>query len=103
MEKKLYRVKVALNVMAENESDACAAVTQAPFDIFECVARKAENVEPGWNDAVPYNADRDLTCSEILGSQKQTARPETHIVKLPPHVEPAFRSFIPNNQTFLQG
>ena len=35
MEKKLYRVKVILYVMAENSSDACAAATRANFDILE--------------------------------------------------------------------
>lgn len=40
MEKKLYRVKVVLYVMAENELAACVAATQAKFDIFECAARE---------------------------------------------------------------
>ena len=55
MEKKLYRVKVVLYVMAENESEACVAATRARFDIFECAAKKAENVDSEWKDAVPYN------------------------------------------------
>jgi hypothetical protein len=103
MEKKLFRVKVVLYVMAENESEACVAATKARFDIFECVARKAETVDPDWNDAIPYNADEGLTCSEILGSHKQTFRPETHIVNPPPYVEGAYRSFTSINQIFLQG
>jgi len=51
--KKLYRVEVVLYVMAEDESAACVAATQAKFDISECVARKAEAVEPGRADAIP--------------------------------------------------
>ncbi len=41
MDKKLYRVKVTLYVMAENESEACVAATNAHFDIFECAAKKS--------------------------------------------------------------
>lgn len=66
MDKKLYRVRVTLYVMAENASGACVAATKAPFDIFECHARKAEHLEAGWEDAVPYNADDDRTCAELL-------------------------------------
>jgi hypothetical protein len=69
VEKKLYCVKVVLYVMAENASGACVAATKAPFDIFECTARKAERVEPGWENAVPYNADDDRTCAEILAGE----------------------------------
>ena len=47
MEKELYRVKVVLFVMAENESAAQVAATRAEFDIFECAAKRAENVDSG--------------------------------------------------------
>ncbi len=69
MEKKLYCVRVILYVMAENASEACVAATKAPFDIFECTARKAERIDVGWEDSVPYNADEDRTCAEILASE----------------------------------
>lgn len=69
MEKKLYRVKVVLYVMAENESDACVAATNARFDIFECTARKADHLERGWEDAIPYNSDDFRTCAEVLAGQ----------------------------------
>jgi hypothetical protein len=101
MEKKLYRVKVVMYVMAENSSAACAAATQAHFDIFECVARKAEAVEPVWKDAVPYNADDDRTCSEIINNLKQAPVPETQVMKLPPYVEAAMRDFEIENRPFL--
>jgi len=74
MEKKLYCVRVVLYVMAENASGACVAATEAPFDIFECNARKADHLAAGWEDAIPYNADDERTCSEILASE-QIARP----------------------------
>jgi hypothetical protein len=69
MDKKLYRVKVTLYVMAENESEACVAATDAKFDIFECTAKKAEHLDQGWDIAVPYNADDERTCTEILASR----------------------------------
>jgi len=40
MEKKLYRVKVVLFVMAENELAARVAATFASLSIFESAARK---------------------------------------------------------------
>jgi hypothetical protein len=103
MEKKLYRVKVVLFVMAENESDACAAATQAPFDIFECTARKAESVDPEWKDAIPYNADDDRTCAEILPHVPHTARPRLHSVKLPSYVEAGIRAFDIEYQSIQPG
>ena len=75
MEKKLYRVKVTMYVMAENESDACAAATQARFDIFECTARRPEYIEAGWEDAIPYNSSDMLTCAEIFTSQQKVVHP----------------------------
>jgi hypothetical protein len=99
MNKKLYRVKVVLFVMAENQADACAAATQAHFDIFECAARKAENVDPDWKDAIPYNADDDRTCSEIL-TNRQPAVPlqTTALMKLPAYVQAGIRDFDQENQ-----
>lgn len=69
MEKKLYCVKVILYVMAENASEACVVATRAPFDIFECTARKAERIDVGWSDSIPYNADDDRTCAEVMASE----------------------------------
>jgi hypothetical protein len=71
MGKKLYRVDVVLYIMAEDESDACAAATSAKFDVFECEAEQARFIEPFWQDAVPYNSDDDLTCNEIVGGKDQ--------------------------------
>jgi hypothetical protein len=98
MEKKLYRVKVVLFVMAENESDACVAATRARFDIFECSARKAEIVDPGWNDAIPYNADDDRTCAEIIANKPRIGRLNTRNAKLPAYVEAGIRAFDSENR-----
>jgi hypothetical protein len=103
MEKKLYRVKVVLFVMAEDEADACAAATRARFDIFECAARKADYVAPEWQDAIPYNADDERTCAEILGNQPQSARPEVRLMKLPAYVETAMRVFEQDNRYLQPG
>jgi hypothetical protein len=70
MEKKLYRVKVILYVMAENESDARMTATNAAFDIFECTARKVDVIDPGWEEAIPYNSDDSRTCAEVVADQK---------------------------------
>jgi hypothetical protein len=70
MAKKLYCVRVTLYVMAENASGACVAATTAPFDIFECRARKADHVDEEWENAIPYNADDERTCAEVLSSEK---------------------------------
>jgi hypothetical protein len=71
MEKKLFRVKVVLYVMAENESEACVAATNARFDIFECAARKADHLDLGWESAIPYNSEDYRTCAEILADQQR--------------------------------
>ena len=103
MEKKLYRVKVVLFVMAEDDGDACMAATQAHFDIFDCAARKAEYVAPEWNDAIPYNADDERTCAEIMSDQAQIGQPETRLMKLPAYVEAAIRVFDDGNQSIQPG
>jgi hypothetical protein len=98
LEKKLYRVKVVLFVMAENEAEACAAATRARFDIFECAARKAEYVDPVRNDAIPYNADDKRTCAEIMSNKPQTAQADNRLMKLPAYVETAIRVFDYDNR-----
>src|SRR5512135_3468547 len=92
MEKKLYRVRVTLYVMAENASGACVAATKAPFDIFECQARKAEHVDAGWEDAIPYNADDDLTCTEVL-TLENALHPSAAAPRI--HAQAALRYIMP--------
>jgi hypothetical protein len=99
MEKELYRVKVILFVMAENESAARVAATQARFDIFECAAKRAENVDAEWNDSIPYNADDDRTCQEIMTTKMQTARPKARPAKLPAYVETGIKIFEVENRS----
>ena len=103
MEKKLYRVKVILYVMAENESDACVGATRARFDIFECAATKAEYVDPEWYDAIPYNADDDRTCSEIMPGKLQAERQKGNSVKLPTYVEEGIKAFDVDNRYLQPG
>ena len=98
MEKELYRVRVVLFVMAENESEARLVATQSQFDIFECTARKAINVNPDWKDAIPYNADDERTCSEITTTKQKVTGPETRLVKLPSYVEAGMRAFDIDNR-----
>jgi hypothetical protein len=105
MEKKLYRVRVVLFLMAENESDACVAATRARFDIFECTARKAENISPEWNDAIPYNADDERTCSEILTNKRKAAFSQSYPMKLPQYTKTkaVIRAFDVDNRSIQPG
>lgn len=103
MDKKLYRVKVVLFVMAEDEAEACAAATRARFDIFECAARRVETVDLEWNDAIPYNADDERTCADIMRDKPQTVRPEGRLMRLPAYVETAMRVFDQDNRSIQPG
>lgn len=103
MEKKLYRVRVVLYVMAENESDACVAATQARFDIFDCAARRAKNVDPEWRNTIPYNADDDLTCAENIASAPQIVCPRIRSLKLPSYLEAGIRAFNSDNLSIQFG
>jgi len=103
MEKKLYRVRVVLFVMAENESDARVAATRSRFDIFECTARKATNVNPDWKDAIPYNADDERTCSEIMLSRQKMNGPEVRPVKMPAYLKAGVRAFDIENRSIQPG
>ncbi len=83
MEKQLFRVKIILYVMAENESEARVAATDARFDIFECTAKKADKLDRGWDEAIPYNSEDARTCAEIFSSQQKPIQPA-----IPPKVSP---------------
>jgi hypothetical protein len=93
MEKQLFRVKVILYVMAENESEARVAATNARFDIFECTARKATRLEPGWDEAVPYNSEDARTCAEIFSSQQQLIQPAVPSEVSPGRWEPKRKAY----------
>ena len=88
MEKKLYCVRVVMYVMAENASGACVAATKAPFDIFECRARKADRIDDDWQDAIPYNADDERNCAEVLAAEKRE-RPAPLVIQPPVHYQSA--------------
>ena len=93
MGKELYRVRVVLFVMAENESEARVAATRAQFDIFDCTARKAKIVNPDWKDAIPYNADDERTCSEIMLTGQKLTTPEVRLVNLPASMKAGKKAF----------
>jgi hypothetical protein len=99
MEKELYRVKIVLFVMAENESAARVAATRARFDIFECVAKRAQKVDAEWNDAIPYNADDDRTCLEIMTDKCPAIPPKTYPTKLPAYLEAGINIFETENRS----
>lgn len=103
MEKKLYCVRVVLFVMAENESDARVAATRSQFDIFECTARKAKNIKPEWKDAIPFNANDERTCSEIMNGKQKTNSPAARPAKMPAFLEPGAKSFDIENRSIQPG
>jgi len=63
MDKQLYRVNVVLYVLAENETEACLAATQARFHILETVAQKIDAFDLAWNDALSYFAYNEIPSS----------------------------------------
>jgi hypothetical protein len=64
---------------------------------------KSRNVAQEWKDAIPYNADDDRTCSEIMTNKPQTARPERRLMKLPAYIEAAMRVFDQDNRSIQPG
>jgi hypothetical protein len=80
MSKKLYRVDVVLYVMAEDESTACAAATKADFDVFECSAEQPRFIDPFWEEAVPYNADDERTCEQIMHEKNHGLHPAVELL-----------------------
>jgi hypothetical protein len=104
MEKKLYRVKVVLFVMAEDEAEACMRPPPGRASTSSNAQPGKQNMSlPEWDDAIPYNADDERTCAEILGNRPQTAQPETHLMKLPAYVEAAMRVFDQDNHSSQPG
>lgn len=103
MEKKLYRVKVILYVMGENQSEARLAATQARFDIFECAASRAETVDPEWMDAIPFNADDERTCAQILAERPHVAGLESLPGELPAYMEAGIQTFENANRSLQPG
>ena len=98
MEKKLYCVRVVLFGMAEKESEARLAATRLQFDIFECTARKAININPDWKDAIPYNADDERTCSEIMLNRQKMTTPEAWLINLPASIKAGIKAFDIDNR-----
>jgi len=73
--KRLYEVEIRVYVMAENEQDALQIAAR------ECQPEEAEAEEAGsvdslWWKSIPYGADDDKTCGEIMGEIIAEARGE---------------------------
>ena len=68
--KKLYCVEIAVMVMAENEEDALEAIedeVMGMIDVIECGnAHEAKTVPATWANEIPFNADDDEKCIDIL-------------------------------------
>ena len=75
------------------------AATRARFDIFDCTAREAVNIDPEWNYAIPYNSEDDRTCAEIMGNKQQAFCRPTTLTNWPFYVETAFRVFDNDKQS----
>jgi hypothetical protein len=68
MTKKLYHVEITVYVMAEDEVDAAFIATRE-CQPEEAEVYKADFVDSSWWKAIPYGADDDTPCGEILKMQ----------------------------------
>ena len=68
--KKLYWIDITMMVMAEDEDEA-AEIAARKATPENCVGRLALSVPSEWRDAIPFGADDDLTCGEILKRQRE--------------------------------
>lgn len=73
--KKLYRCKLIVMVMGENEDEAEGValygltwVERGELEIFEALS-----IPDDWKDARPFGSDTDETCGEIIKRQRQEA------------------------------
>ncbi len=72
--KKLYRVETSYYVMAENREDA-RTVRPRFLDLdLDVSIEEATSVDYSWRDAIPFEADGDKTCGEILKEQQRAAK-----------------------------
>jgi hypothetical protein len=49
---------------------------------------------------IPYNADDEQTCAEILSDKLQAAHPDILLMKLAAYLETAMRDFNADNQSY---
>jgi len=83
MEKKCIASKWFLFVMAEDEGEACVAATGA-LRHLRLYGQESRIYRTGMDDAIPFNADDERTCAEIMSDKSPTALPETRLMKCPP-------------------
>jgi hypothetical protein len=83
--KKLYSVEITVYVMAEDDDEAKrVAVKNCEEDSAE--AWQAKSVAHEWYDAIPFGADDDMKCGEILKLQR-AAQPRLQATGKPPAPE----------------
>lgn len=70
--KKLYMVEMMVMVMAEDEDEAIDVATGWGIEItsYDCDVTKVVGVPQEWEDAIPFGADDDRTCKEVLRDEK---------------------------------
>ena len=65
---KLYEIEMTVYVMAKNKVEAHEAATGFDVDIpiEDCEINEVDAVKLSWLDALPYGANDNKTCREIL-------------------------------------
>ena len=68
--KKLYMVEMMIMVMAEDKDDAIDVATGYGVEIssHDCDVTEVVGVPQSWEDAIPFGADDDRTCKDILNA-----------------------------------
>ena len=67
--KKLYQVEITVFVMADDKDEA-ASIASVEAQPEDCEVWEARSVQSEWWDAIPYGADDDMKCGEILKQQR---------------------------------
>lgn len=75
MTKLLYGVEITVYVMAEDEDEAKSlAVTNCEEDNAEAW-QAFSSVASEWSNAIPFGADDNMTCGDILKLQRARSTP----------------------------
>lgn len=64
--KKLYEVTIGMMIMAEDEEDALFQARMADIGACNVEVVEAASILPGWSDAIPFGAEDDRICKELL-------------------------------------
>ena len=68
--KKLYCVEITVMVMAENKEEAAEIASREALP-ESCEANEAFSVPSEWYGAIPFGADDEKTCAQILKHQRE--------------------------------